>query len=163
MRDRRGFSLVELLAVIAIIAVLGTIVTVALYPVRQKARDTKRKTTVAQIGRFFSLSCFMPSAGAGDYDLADIFGEVKAVNPQYANIIPNIPKDPRGGTEMETLYRYQVSSDGKSCVLYANLERDDERVALDHLTAPTPGGGSGILRASTEGWHGSDLYIQASN
>lgn len=163
MRDTHGFSLVEILAVIAIIAVLGTIVTVSLRPTREKARDTKRKSTITQIGRFFSGSCFVPSAGAGDYDLAEIFDEVKAANPQYANVIPNIPKDPSGGTATETLYRYQVSSGGTSCVLYANLEREDERVSLDHLTEPTPGGGSGILRASEDGWNGSDLYIQASN
>jgi len=161
--ERRGFSLVELMIVVAIMSVLATIIGLALFPVRQKARDSKRKSDIAQMGRFFQIACFKPAGGGGDYDIADIWDQLKASNPQYANAIPNAPKDPKGGTAEETKYRYVVTGDAKKCALYANLERTDERVTLEHLTAPTPGGGNGVFRASADGPNGGPLYIQASN
>ena len=75
---KSAFTLIELLVVIGIIGVLATIVVVALGSSTVKARDVKRKQAVASIGRFLSgARCFMPAAGAGDYDLADLMAEVR--------------------------------------------------------------------------------------
>lgn len=162
--NNKGFSLVEILVVIGIIGVLATIAFVTMGGTRDKARDTKRKHDLAQIGRFMSLSCYMPSGGPGTYDLVPLMEELKASKPQYSAFLKKVPKDPKSGTDTESFYRYTVSLDGSKCVLYANLENEEEEVTLGALSEPTPGGGTGVLDAGgAAGWNGSSLYYQISN
>lgn len=158
----RGFSLVELLVSIAIIGVLVTIAFTFVLPVRTKARDVKRKSDLAQIGRFLALSCYQPQAGPGDYDLAVVAAELVAANPRYASYLTRVPRDPAKGSDAESFYHYRFASGGK-CVLYANLENADEPVTLPQLAEPTPGGGQGVLEAAAPGWNGTRKYFQFSN
>lgn len=164
MTKRQGFSLVEILIVVAIIGVIAGIATVATNPARLKARDTKRKFELAQIGRFMAgSSCYLPSGGPGEYDLADLYKEMAVQNPQMTKIITKVPRDPHGGTDDQSFYTYVLSADGKKCALYANLEYKNEPVTLKNLTDPTPGGGNGVLQGSTEGHNGTRIYFQSSN
>ncbi|MBU1102456.1 type II secretion system GspH family protein [Patescibacteria group bacterium] len=160
----RGFSLVELLVVIAIIGILATIIAVALSSGTVKARDTRRKAELSQIGRFLAgSSCYLPNAGPGDYDILILVDELKLKYPniaQYANLAP---KDPKTGTDTQSFYRYVVNDNAVRCALYANLENADEPVTLSGISAPTAGGGTGVLQASSAGWNGSDKYYQVSN
>jgi len=159
----RAFTLVEMLVTVAIIGILASIVMPALNSALKSGRDAKRKASVAQIGRFFSMgACFAPSGGPGDYDLGDLFGEVLAKNPQFSQYISAVPKDPRGGTEAVTKYRYVVSDDLNKCAVYANLENAGEETTLK-VTSPTPGGGTGVLQADTPGPNGTTKYFQVSN
>ena len=163
MRKTRGFTLVETLVVISIIGVLSTMLLVGpLNTARKKARDTKRKYDLAQIGRLMSISCYIPDAGPGDYDLLPIIQELGVKNPSYASLIAQAPRDPSRGTDTELFYRYIVNASGK-CAVYANLEHASEPVTLTSITVPTAGGGLGVFQAATDGWNGTDRYFQISN
>src|SRR3989344_7534207 len=130
LRRQKGFSLIELLVVIAIMGILSSIILSAVGSARTKARDVKRKAEVAGIGRLITASCYLPNAGAGVYDIADLISELVITYPQYASYVSQIPKDPSASSsETDSLYMYTVDTNGK-CAVYANLENEDERVVL---------------------------------
>ena len=157
-----GYSLIELLVVIAVIGLLAAVAAVSLGGVRDKARDTKRKNDLDQIGRFLAFGCLMPDSGAGEYDLNDLLLEMKNKYPQYANNIPANIRDPKTGTDAISNYKYIINDDN-NCVLYANLENEKEDVTIPAISQPTPGGGKGIFEAPAAGWNGSRKYFQISN
>ena len=161
--NKFGYTLIELLVVIAIIALLASLSIIALSSAIKKGRDTKRKNDLSQIGRFLGLSCYLPDAGAGQYDLASLFEEIKAKNPQISSFIKSAPKDPLIGTDTQSYYIYEVTGGAVKCSLSANLENNNEPVTLPNLTQPTPGGGSGVFQASAEGPNKSAKYFQFSN
>lgn len=161
---KSGFTLIEILVVVAIIAVLAGIVVVATGGARQKARDAKRKSDLAQFGRMLQGGCYMPDAGAGEHDLSVVVTELRLKYPQYANMITKTPTDPKSGSETGTNYTYVVTADGKKCAFYANLEYEGEKITLTSLSSPTPGGGSGVLNApGSTGPNGTTVYFQVSN
>lgn len=162
-RDRRGFSLIELLVVIGIIALLATIVLFNTAFAGKKARDTKRKSDISQIGRFITLGCYQPDGNVTEIDLIDLASELVAKNPQYQKYFSSVPKDPRSGSDTASNYIYIVNNDATSCALYANLESKGEKVTLPNLTAPTPGGGQGVLQGSSAGFNNTKVYFQFSN
>ncbi len=158
--NKKAFTLIELLVVIGIIGILASIVTVSTSGVRAKARDTKRKAEISQIGRFFSMgSCFVPNSGPGNYDLAQLFDELKVKYPQTSAF--KLPVDPKTGSESQTNYRYLIESTDR-CIIYANLENKDEKITILDITSPAVGKGTGTLRASTPGVNGSEIYYQYS-
>ncbi|OGD30759.1 hypothetical protein A2833_00800 [Candidatus Azambacteria bacterium RIFCSPHIGHO2_01_FULL_44_55] len=163
MKGEKGFTLIETLIVIAIIGVIASLIIPSLNSARKKARDTKRKAEISQIGRFFSASCYLPDGGAGEYDLIGILDELRIKYPQYANMLSQTPKDPKVGTDSESFYKYLVTANGEKCALYANLENEAERVTLSGLSSPLAGGGTGVLEALSDGWNGSPKYFQVSN
>ncbi len=162
IKESGGFTLTEVLVVIVIIGILAAVISVSLFSARDKARDSKRKTEISQIGRFLMLSCYMPDGGTGEYDLVSLAQEILNKYPQYSNYLSAVPRDPKTGTEIESKYIYIVSADGKKCAIYANLENADERITLS-ITTPTPGGGTGVLKSESSGWNGTSLYFQHSN
>jgi hypothetical protein len=105
----------------------------------------------------------LPNAGAGVYDIADLIAEYAVAYPQYASYVSRIPKDPSlSSSAPNSLYMYTVNTSGK-CAVYANLENDNEAVTLTSISIPTPGGGTGVLSASADGWNGTPKYFQVSN
>lgn len=163
MKNNKGFTLIEVLVVIAVVGTLIGIATMSLGASREKTRDTKRKADLSQVGRFFVLACYLPEAGAGEYDLDEIIDDLIAKYPEQRKFIPaGRIKDPKAGTESESMYKYIVTSDGEHCVLYANLENSTDPVTLNDIVTPTYGGKIGVFEAPTEGWNGSKKYYQIS-
>ena len=158
---KKGFTIIELLVVMGIIALLAGIVTASVLPALAKSRDSKRKIEISQIGKFLSASgnCYLPNSGPGDYDLADLFSEVKSKFPQAASI--KLPRDPKTGSETHTNYRYLVN-DQNQCLLYANLENTNEKPNLSGVFVPTLGKGTGIYQANSNGPNGTNIYFQYS-
>lgn len=161
-KNSTGFTLIELLVVIAIIGLLATIITIATSSAQTRARDTKRKSDLSRIGQFlYASSCYLPNAGPGDYDIADLATELASKFPQYAQYASLLPKDPKTGSQDQANYRYQVNSGGH-CVIYANLENNSEEITLTSISTPTPNGGNGALKGSTTGANGTQIYYQIS-
>ena len=157
-----GFTLVEILVVITIVGILSGIVLVSVGDLRERARDSRRKSEIAYIGQFLAFSCYLPTGGEGEYDMITLAQEIIAQNPQYGKFLSNIPKDPKAGSETQSKYIYTVDGEGEKCALYANLENPNERATLI-ITSAAPGGGTGVLKADSLGWNGTPFYFQVSN
>lgn len=162
-KTKQGFSLIEILVVIGVIALLATIVIVSLGKTTVKAKDTKRKAEINQMGRLLQFGCRAPQGGVLDIDLLDYANELAAQNPQYASFLNNVPRDPKSGSQTQSGYRYTLSPSGQKCAIYTNLENSEEPVTLTALTSPTAGGGTGVLQSSTTGPNGTNRYYQFSN
>jgi Tfp pilus assembly protein PilE len=162
LSKRSAFTLIEVAVVVVIIIVLATMSMVLLVGVKAKANDIKRKAELSQIGKFLTVSCYLPDGGAGTYDLVDLINELKAKDTKYSQLNAKVWRDPKSGTDTKSNYLYQVTADNK-CVLYANLENSHEAVTLSTISEATPGGGSGVFMAGSDGPNGSDKYFQVSN
>ena len=157
-KHRHAFTLTELLIVIGIIGLLASVVFVFLGNTRYKARDTKRIFDIGQVGKFLFLgNCYVPSSGFGEYDLTEIMDELKTTYPQ-AQILPTI-KDPKSGTDSQSMYRYQITATEK-CIIYANLENPEEPVTLSGIVSPEAGRGTGVLVGTSLGANGTIIYYQ---
>lgn len=162
-RVHSGLTLIELLIVIGIIGILAVIAVVALRGTSGKAKDAKRKAELSQMGRLLQFGCRAPQDGVLDIDLMDYAAQLAQANPHYQSYLQNVPRDPKTGDDTQSGYRFTISSDSLKCALYANLENENEPTTLSQLATPTPGGGTGVLNASTPGPNGTNKYYQVSN
>lgn len=75
-KQRKGFTLVELLVVISIIGILTSISTVSVNLARKKARDAKRKADMSQV----QLGLYLYYDDNGKFPQADMLPENAAAN-----------------------------------------------------------------------------------
>lgn len=164
MIDKKGFTLIELLITIGILALIATIAFVALSGTRTKAGDDLRKAELNRLGQVLrsaggSLGGYLAGLPA-EGDLNILFDEIESRAGK--KIFGTRPKDPNA-PDGETGFGYIIS--GSDIAVYANLRDREAEVTLPH-SAPTPGGGNGVLRGTgswSSGLNGTDRYYQVSN
>ncbi len=112
---KRAFTLIELLVVMTIIGILAGLLLASYGGVQQKARDTTRKSDLAQMKRALELakgdcqgSAFYPYLGGANRTAAytNLANYLVNSNLKY---ISSAPKDPQDPTQQ---YGYDASSDG---------------------------------------------------
>jgi general secretion pathway protein G len=135
-KDRRGFTLIEMLIVIAIISILAGVVLTGLRGFQANARDTRRigdvRNTQNLLELYFNKCGHYP--GDGDCGSATINSWDNLVNALGGAGIKNVPQPQPGGD-----YLYYSDADNLSYVLGAELEEDNSAID-DDLELPSGSG-----------------------
>lgn len=116
MKNKKGFTLVELLVVVAIIGILAAISVVALNTARARARDSRRVADVRQIQTALELyyndwGTYPDSVTAG--------GAIASGTNVYMSTVPT-PPTPYDGSHCSAAnnYTYAVSGGGTAVASY---------------------------------------------
>ena len=124
LSSRDGFTLIELLIVIVIIGILATIFFANYLGVRQRARDSQRKSNLRQIQAALELYRY----GQGTYPVPGTYGLYPANCPTSGPLVggtetymKNIPCDSKGISYYNS-GNYYYTSGGTSYTLCACLE-----------------------------------------
>lgn len=125
-----GFTLIELLIVIAILGVLAVVLLVAINPVQQlaRARDTGRKSAVAQLGKAVEGYAIYhkgkyPTQSSGWITNLQTEGEIGGIPSEIEYLAGGNPCNPEATRQNN--YCYQMSTTGG--VVYTLMESTSER------------------------------------
>jgi prepilin-type N-terminal cleavage/methylation domain-containing protein len=126
IKEKTGFTLVELLVVMAIIAILTVITLGSFTESQKKSRDGARKANLKSLSEAINL--YYADTGSFPSEASVTFGgELKRGTTIYMKKIPS------EGTSGISNLDYQVSSTGKSFKLYTNLENDKDKDCACYL------------------------------
>jgi len=123
MRNKRGFTIIELLVVVAVIAVLSSVIMVALSNAKEKSRDARRASDMREIQNALNLyftdnNRFPVVTTAVDITGSDAFSTALEV----AGVISDTPTDPVNAENL--VYSYVSSSNGANYTISFCLETD---------------------------------------
>jgi prepilin-type N-terminal cleavage/methylation domain-containing protein len=108
--DAHGFTLVEILVSVAVIAILATVAYGSMSAMREKARDTERKTEIGQLQ--LALRLYKDAFGTypTGHDSGTVIGEGGALDTLLEGYIPQTIADPEGsGSDGTYEYVYDTS------------------------------------------------------
>lgn len=127
MKNKVGFTLIEVLVTIMIIGILSTIVTFAVRQAQQSARDGKRKSdleTIAAGLELYRAECNRYPATAGFLTSGTLSGSTPP-STCTGTYITNVPTDPQPSQS----YYYVPNGSGSSYALCARLETGGSSVS----------------------------------
>jgi type II secretion system protein G len=106
-RNKRGFTIIELLVSIVVIGILVTIMIISYSGIQQRSRDSQRASDVTKIKialeKYHADKGQYPAVCSGD----DIDCPASTLAPiLVTTYIANIPHDPRNTADSATDYRY---------------------------------------------------------
>jgi len=133
---KKGFTLIELLIVVAIIGILTALVTTNLQGVRERARDTRRKSdlrTIQQSLRLYYNDAKRFPASTTSYKIegcntiaipseCDWGGTFATATTTY---MTSLPLDPSNTDTSPKTYNYHATSDDQY-ILVASLENESD-------------------------------------
>jgi len=120
IKNKKAFSLVELLVVITIIAILSVVAYTALGGQTAKARNSRRIQDVSTIQS--ALEIFFIENNSAYPDRLDDGNQADSSNDLVPKYMPKMALDPATDAE----YTYGVSGSNKRYQLAATIENDDE-------------------------------------
>ena len=145
----KGFTLIELLVVISIIGILATLITANFIGVRQRARDTQRKSDLRQIQS--ALELYKSDLGAypsgfGNYSVTNTSSCSNAAKVSFTangvTYMSKVPCDPLSSNSFNSNNYYYYSASGTDYVLAACLENASDGDSDSSTSAPSPSGGT---------------------
>ncbi len=146
MKQKQGFTLIEILIVVAIIAILASVVLVGLGPTQSSGRDARRLSDLQQtmlgLGLYYNKCGFYPGdvgCGAGGFTqiTANGWAQMASVltSPTTNIGVNTIPNDPTPGRT----YYYGTTSGGTSYIVAATLENTSNAVFSSYQAPNTTG------------------------
>jgi prepilin-type N-terminal cleavage/methylation domain-containing protein len=128
MKQRLGFTLIEMMVVIAIVGILSSLVLIGLGPVQQRGRDARRLSDLRQVQTGLELYY----SKNGSYPSADTWAKLQQDLAGAAIGVSKLPTDPRSAGDLNSAnqYKYAADSSQSSYVLGATLE-DKNNPSLD--------------------------------
>jgi len=183
-KNKKGFTLVELLVVIIVISILSGVVlsVVNVTGMRARARDSQRKSDLSKIASALELyytdnRTYPPSSATGAWINAGISTSAlaTALVPNFIDVVPNDPSyinavaDPcnrngAGNADFDFRYNYRTPSSGAIYLLTAIMENaasDDESKcsSLYNWSRNLCGTGSTLCAcAAGDSWQGTLDY-----
>jgi prepilin-type N-terminal cleavage/methylation domain-containing protein len=141
---RRGFTLVELMVSITIIAILSGIIFANFQTAKQRSRDAKRVSDIANlqlaIHAFYDRCGRYPAPDSNALpDLSD--GTNCPTGITFKNFISTIPVPPAG--TIDTKYRYIVRNDKQDYYLGTLLENSSSSALADDVDSITTSADTG--------------------
>lgn len=140
VKNKKGFTLIEVLIVVAIIAILSSVVLVGLGPTQRAGRDARRVSDLRQTQNGLELyynrcgyypgTTVMSSGSCTGYTSRNTWsGMIDALTGSSLGI-STMPQDPTAG------HTYYYASNGSSYVIAAVLE-DVNNAAFSNYTGPS--------------------------
>jgi general secretion pathway protein G len=142
--SKAGFTLVELLLVIAIIGILASVISVNFVGIRQRARDSQRKSDIRQIQSAVELyrvdnGSYPVRTSTYRINSGSTCPAVEAFIDSGTTYMSKVPCDPSGSSGYNAgNYYYSSDASGTTYLMSSCLENANDGDSYTTATAPSP-------------------------
>ena len=126
IKNKKGFTLIEMLIVITIIALLASLILVGMGGARAKTRDSRRVADLHNVMNALELYYSLNYAYPGTMSWDDLSEELTS-----SEVVSRIPQDPLNSSDSNRTYQYGASDDFQDYVLGVALETEDAVLSSD--------------------------------